>query len=43
MTDVVNTLGGEVASSTLPAFIERQRRDRQRYGAFIREVGIKAE
>ena len=43
MAGVVNTLGAEVASSTLPAFIDRQNRDRQRYGAFIREAGIKAE
>ena len=43
MAGVVNTLGGEIASSTLPAFIERQSRDRQRFGAFIREAGIKAE
>jgi tripartite-type tricarboxylate transporter receptor subunit TctC len=43
MNDVVNTLGGEIAMSTLPAFIDRQNRDRQRYGAFLREAGIKAE
>ena len=43
MVGVVNTLGAEVASSTLPAFIERQKSDRARYGAFIREAGIKAE
>ena len=43
MAGVINTLGGEIASSTLPAFIDRQSRDRQRFGAFIREAGIKAE
>ena len=41
--EVVNGLGGEIAASSLPEFIERQQRDRQRYGAFIREAGIKAE
>ena len=43
MAGVVNTLGGEIASSTLPAFVDRQKSDRQRFGAFIREAGIKAE
>lgn len=43
LADVVNGLGGEIAASTLPEFIDRQQKDRQRYGAFIREAGIKAE
>jgi tripartite-type tricarboxylate transporter receptor subunit TctC len=43
MAGVINTLGGEIAVSTLPAFVDRQSRDRQRYGAFIRDAGIKAE
>ena len=41
--EVVNGLGGEIADSSLGEFIERQQKDRQRYGAFIREAGIKAE
>lgn len=43
LAEVVNGLGGEVAASTLPEFIDRQQKDRQRYGAFIKEAGIKAE
>jgi tripartite-type tricarboxylate transporter receptor subunit TctC len=41
--DVVNSLGGEVAATSLADFADRQNKDRQRYGAFIREAGIKAE
>jgi tripartite-type tricarboxylate transporter receptor subunit TctC len=43
MAEIVNALGGEVAVSTLAEFHDRQSKDRQRYGAFIREAGIKAE
>jgi tripartite-type tricarboxylate transporter receptor subunit TctC len=41
--EVVNALAGEMAVATLPEFIDRQQKDRQRYGAFIKEAGIKAE
>jgi tripartite-type tricarboxylate transporter receptor subunit TctC len=41
--DVVNGLGGESAPTSLAEFADLQRKDRQRYGAFIREAGIKAE
>jgi tripartite-type tricarboxylate transporter receptor subunit TctC len=40
---VVDGLGGEAAPATLAEFADRQGRDRQRYGAFIREAGMKAE
>jgi tripartite-type tricarboxylate transporter receptor subunit TctC len=43
LVEVVNGLGGEIAASTLQEFADRQRKDRERYGAFIREAGIKAE
>ncbi|HVF64786.1 MAG TPA: tripartite tricarboxylate transporter substrate binding protein [Casimicrobiaceae bacterium] len=43
MAEVAAALGAEVAISTMPEFIDRQGRDRARYGAFIREAGIKAE
>ncbi|HVE49214.1 MAG TPA: tripartite tricarboxylate transporter substrate binding protein [Casimicrobiaceae bacterium] len=42
-TEVVNGLGAEASVSTLAEFAERQNQDRRRYGAFIREAGIKAE
>ena len=41
--EVVDALGGEVAATTLADFADAQHRDRVRYGAFIREAGIKAE
>jgi tripartite-type tricarboxylate transporter receptor subunit TctC len=43
LAEVVNGLAGEMAVATLPEFVDRQQKDRQRYGAFIKEAGIKAE
>jgi tripartite-type tricarboxylate transporter receptor subunit TctC len=36
-------LGGEVAPLTIQEFVNRQAADRARYGAFIKEAGIKVD
>lgn len=36
-------LGGEVALMTIQEFVSRQAADRARYGAFIKEAGIKVD
>jgi tripartite-type tricarboxylate transporter receptor subunit TctC len=41
--DVVDTLGGAVAAMSRAALIENQSKDRARFGAFIKEAGIKVE
>ncbi len=43
VADAIKTIGGELSPLTREAFIERQARDRERFGAFIRQAGIKAE
>ena len=41
--DVIKGIGGEPAPLTRAEFAERQLRDRERYGAVIREIGLKLE
>jgi tripartite-type tricarboxylate transporter receptor subunit TctC len=41
--DVIKGIGGEVMALSRRDFIERQQQDRRRYGAFIREIGLKVE
>jgi tripartite-type tricarboxylate transporter receptor subunit TctC len=41
--DVIKGLGAEVAAGTRQEFIAGQQRDRERYGAFIKEIGLKVE
>ena len=41
--DVIKGIGGELAAWSRSEFIERQGKDRERFGAFIKEAGIKAE
>ena len=41
--DVIRTIGAEVAAQSLTDFIAGQQRDRERYGAFIKEIGLKVE
>ena len=43
MAEVMKTLGAELASQSRADFIAAQQRDRQRFGAFIREAGIRGE
>ena len=43
VVDAVKTIGGELSPLTREAFIERQQKDRERFGAFIKQAGIKAE
>ncbi|MFN0184872.1 MAG: Bug family tripartite tricarboxylate transporter substrate binding protein [Aquabacterium sp.] len=43
VADVVRSIGGEPATSTRADFIASQQRDRERFGAFIREIGLKVE
>jgi hypothetical protein len=40
---VIKGIGGEPAPLTRAEFAERQLRDRERYGAVIREIGLKLE
>lgn len=39
----IRDIGGEVAALSRAEFIDRLRHDRERYGAFIREAGLKVE
>jgi tripartite-type tricarboxylate transporter receptor subunit TctC len=41
--DVIKGLGAEVAAGTRQEFIAGQQRDRERYGTFIKEIGLKVE
>jgi tripartite-type tricarboxylate transporter receptor subunit TctC len=43
VADVIKTIGAEVAALTRAEFIASQARDRQRFGAFIKEIGLKVE
>jgi tripartite-type tricarboxylate transporter receptor subunit TctC len=43
LTDNMLKLGGDVLPSTIPEFVSRQAADRARYGAFIKEAGIKVD
>jgi tripartite-type tricarboxylate transporter receptor subunit TctC len=43
VADAVKAIGGELAALSREAFIERQAKDRERFGAFIKAAGIKAE
>jgi tripartite-type tricarboxylate transporter receptor subunit TctC len=43
VADVIKTIGAEVAALSRAEFIASQARDRQRFGAFIKEIGLKVE
>ena len=43
LEDNMARLGGEVAPMTIQDFVNRQAADRARYGAFIKEAGIRAD
>jgi tripartite-type tricarboxylate transporter receptor subunit TctC len=43
LVDNMARLGGEVAPLTIQEFVSRQGADRARYGAFIKEAGIKVD
>lgn len=43
LQEVIKGLGGEVAQLTRQEFINSQNRDRERFGAFIREAGTRVE
>ena len=43
LADNIQKLGGDVLPLTIPEFVGRQAADRTRYGAFIKEAGIKVE
>lgn len=43
VADVIKGIGGEVAALSRNAFIDRQNKDRERLGAFIKEIGLKVE
>ena len=43
LTNTLNGLGAEGVVLTADEFADRQRRDRERFGAFIREAGIKVQ
>jgi len=43
LVDNMTRLGGEVAPLTIQEFMGRQAADRARYGAFIKEAGIKVD
>jgi len=43
LVDVITKLGGDVLPLTIPEFVSRQAADRARYGAFIKEAGIKVD
>jgi tripartite-type tricarboxylate transporter receptor subunit TctC len=43
LIDTIAKLGGDVLPLTIPEFANRQAADRERYGAFIKEAGIKVE
>ena len=43
VADVIKGIGGESAALSRAEFIAGQARDRQRFGAFIKEIGLKVE
>jgi tripartite-type tricarboxylate transporter receptor subunit TctC len=43
LIDSISKLGGDVLPLTIPEFVSRQAADRARYGAFIKESGIKVD
>ena len=43
VADVIKGIGGEVAALSRSEFIDRQNKDRERYGKFIKEIGLKVE
>jgi tripartite-type tricarboxylate transporter receptor subunit TctC len=43
LVDNIARLGGDVAPMTIQEFVSRQAADRARYGAFIKEAGIKVD
>jgi tripartite-type tricarboxylate transporter receptor subunit TctC len=43
LVDNMTKLGGDVLPLTIPEFVARQAADRARYGAFIKEAGIKVD
>jgi len=43
LVDNIAKLGGDVLPLTIPEFVSRQAADRARYGAFIKEAGIKVD
>jgi len=43
LVDNIAKLGGDVLPLTIPEFVNRQAADRARYGAFIKEAGIKVD
>ena len=43
VVEVIKGIGGEVMAVSRNEFIERQQKDRERYGAFIKEIGLKVE
>ena len=43
LVDNMGRLGGDVLPLTIQEFVNRQAADRVRYGAFIKEAGIKVE
>jgi tripartite-type tricarboxylate transporter receptor subunit TctC len=43
VADVIKGIGGEVAALSRDEFIDRQNKDRDRYGRFIKEIGLKVE
>jgi tripartite-type tricarboxylate transporter receptor subunit TctC len=43
MAEVVGSLGAELAPMSAKDFVERQHKDRERFGAFIKQIGLKVE
>ena len=43
LQEVIKTIGGEPAALSRAEFIAGQARDRERFGAFIKEIGLKVE
>jgi tripartite-type tricarboxylate transporter receptor subunit TctC len=43
VADVIKGIGGEVSALSRSEFIDRQNKDRERYGKFIKEIGLKVE
>lgn len=43
LQEVIKGIGGEAAALTRAEFIAGQQRDRERFGAFIKEIGLKVE
>lgn len=43
LAEVIRSIGGEPAAGSRAEFIASQQKDRERFGAFIREIGLKVE